>query len=705
MENRCIHINNNITFSNTFTFQDCNITMAPGVELAVVQGGYLKIFNSELHGCEAMWKGIRSAGKLNLASSLIRDAQNGVTLVQLDDYTPYSKIVDTKFKNNFIGITNDRTNGSTHVLTLDGCRFSGGGLIPNYTGQQPLAHSNGGLSGIKVFGYDMTISETNSFEKLMNGILASKSMIRVEAAKFSEIRTAYGSNIYTGLNYFYAPNFNRSAAINLQLSCIAHVSGNAWDDLAEPEFIACEFGVCGFRSYVDVSNCKLGSFDNPGQAIRRTAILVEQANQNTGFYLSANKIRSENTGIEIRQSSGLNQYSQIKANNVTVKNPLSIGIKISNNNDGNNILVQNNTINLIANLALSQETVGMHISGANGISLTDNKIRRKEVSRGKGIRMENSEGAYVFCNHVLGWDEPGEPDHNSQMADRDNFGFYFINSPNATITNNLSEHTRVGFQFVASNLGISFKENTMNKHGNASNLGAGLLLGFNTDITTYSLEQETTPVLIGNHTDARNQWLNMNNAIGAKKPFGASIQQNRFFVNNQFSGLINDFYPTHSPEEYDDCINDPFFVCGPDDTAPVDYICAYNGSPLQGYRIANPENVSTVINDFLADSISFTSFNDEMLYQIKKDLDAMLFDSLLQMPDTGRIALLNQLLVESNTRELNKISRLAGKFKADSTIALNLKSLVSNLDSLQTLIANLNEALVLDTLNQESILA
>ncbi len=318
--------------------------------------------------------------------------------------------------------------------------------------------------------------------------------------------------------------------------------------------------------------------------------------------------------------------------------------------------------------------------------------------------MENSEGAYVFCNHVLGWDEPGEPEHNNQMADRDNFGFYFINSPNATITNNLSEHTRVGFQFVASNLGISFKENTMNKHGNATNTGAGLLLGFNTDITTYSNEQETTPVLIGNHTNARNQWLNMNNAIGAKKPFGNS-SPNYFTVNNQFSGLINDFYPTHSPEEYDDCINDPFFVCGPGDTDPLDYVCAYNGSPLQGYRIANPENVADVLNAFLADSISFISFNDEMLYQIQKDLDAMLFDSLLQMPDTGRIALLNQLLVESNTRELNKISSLAGKFKADSTVALNLKSLVAQIDSLHTLIANLNELLILDTLNQESILA
>ena len=668
-EGKCLLITSNITISNTIVFTNCNLKFKPGKEIRVLQEGNLQFIGCNLQGCDRMWKGIWNEGKISMENSFLRDAQYGITMVKKNGYWPGTQLINTEFSHNFIGLTN-QINGALHSYNITGCNFYGGGLLPNFTGQSPYAHPNGGLAGIRVFGFDISISETNTFSGLYNGIIAEKCVLEVTNAMFNAIRNSNGNNIYSGNTYFLNGPV-RSAAINLQRGAIGEISGDE-TEISGPRFLGCDIGISAFSATIRAKYCNMGNELLPVGI----GIYTYKSQFDNGFYLYKNRIKAKRIGLFVLQSSSITQNNGIvEENNITTYHNVSHGIMVYNYGDGTNLYIGNNTINLLNDGTSIQQAInGIVILNAKGIQLFDNKIRRRYPTKGNGIVLFGSPSSDLMCNNVLGWDVENEPNNNAELANAENVGIYIYGSPNTSVNANHSANTKVGLKFAGDNTGIAITNNKMAWHGNSEHPGVVLCLVFNCDVNDNGSAQEAVPVIIGSHNNALNIWEpNSIVGLGAKKPI-SNGEPNKFFVQNNFSSDISQFYPSHFPENYSFCQIDQFFTCAEGESEEFNFPCSYNGSSLQGYRLANTNNLLEILSRIVNSSLNFEVFNNEMLYIIKKNMDGLLFENLLQIPDTGRIAMLNQILIQSNIRKLNKVDKLINEYAIDSLTQIVLKT-------------------------------
>lgn len=705
-QNKCFLINSDITISNTIIFTNCNLKFDSGKELRILEQGQLKFNNCTLQGCARMWKGIWNEGRLSMQNSYLRDAHNGITMVTANNYWPNTTLINTQFSNNFISLTNSN-NGVWHAYKIFYCKFLGGSLLPNYFGQSPFAHPNGGLAGIKVFAFDFSINATNSFSGLFNGIMAEKCLLKVNGTKFSNIANSNGSGIYTGSNYFLNGNNTTSAGINLMPGAVGTISGIGVDDDNMAMFLNCRVGINAFKAELIVNNCLIGTPTQPViDGIKTTKSMFE-----AGFKIENNKIRAKRNGISIIQSSSLvQQYGRIINNNISIYGTTSLnygsignGIKISNEGDGKNIWVCDNSINLLyasnQQNGPDEDIRGIDVTGASIIQMSNNKIRRKFVTKGKGISIINSPHSRISCNHTLGWDIEDEPVDNDALRTVDNIGLYLENSGNSTILGNITQHTRLGIQFVNANDGIDFYKNTMRDNK------LGLCLGaFDIDMVDDGTYQESIPVSIGPQYNRMNMWEG-NMEFGAKKLL-SNDQSNIFKVKSGGNNNIDMYYPEHFPADQFYCFNEPFFICLSDlpdeqDLAPLN--CTYSGSQIQGYRLANPDNIKEIAEKLVDNSLFFDNYNAEMKYAIKKNIDFLWHDSLLILPDTGNFVQFKEVLSGSNIRKYNSIDKIMNRFVLESSVETQFNENKNGLESLYLQYKYYDSLYTTDNFSNESV--
>ncbi len=740
---KCIYFSQNISIGNTLSFFNCNLTFGPGIEIDIRESGNVKISRSQLHGCKFMWTGIRNLGKLYIESSTVGDAQYAINLIENvnnpNGPNPSTSLNNVELSHNFIGITNEKINdGNKHDTKFRGVDFVGGNLLLNFEGQYPEAHPTNGLSGIKLNNFNsmtnyLVIDISNSFSDLTNGIILNRSLLRIgntdgsnlsytPTTMFSNIRSFMGSDqFYSGSDYYFYESFKNSGIIATDKSYVMMIGASASGiDLpqfinAEPEFINCEFGICLNRSGARIMNTTFGSILQP---IRRTAVVVEQPSQSYAFSIYQNRIRSLRMGINVRTSTNLNNSgSSISNNNISMLSPISRGIVLANlysttQTDGSIPLkVSENTINLLGSptFFFNANHHGIWAMSSPKLEISGNFIRRKNVTDGTGILGNDITGATISCNEVIGWDVPCEDQNNTMLPNVINKGISLYGCDNCDVINNTTSDTRVGIQFIESNSETVLQQNVMRNHGNSNFRGIGLVFGTNTDPNNLGWIQGNSEIAatFDDQLNSANRWVTPSNSqwmLGAKKPawYGQNI---RLFVNNYNQGQINEFYPSHQPVNPNNCQIDPFFRClsGSENIVPSDCDA---GSTLEGFRLANGNNVISLVEKYLNNQISYDYYEPEMLYAIEKSIDAMLVDSQLTISNdsTGALAEFDAFMEATSTRELNKIQKQIERFRIDSAQFAALVFKQAILDSLSLYISSLHSQLSDSTLTSDSLI-
>ncbi len=115
-------INGNLLINAPLTFSLCELTMGEASQM--IQNQPVSIFNSYIHGCNKMWKGILSNHKLNILHSFIEDAQTAIQTTNPNH--PSISLNDVLFNKNYssVSIGNTINASSQNNFRITNCIFT-----------------------------------------------------------------------------------------------------------------------------------------------------------------------------------------------------------------------------------------------------------------------------------------------------------------------------------------------------------------------------------------------------------------------------------------------------------------------------------------------------------------------------------------------------------------------------------------------------
>ncbi|MCB0659343.1 MAG: PKD domain-containing protein, partial [Saprospiraceae bacterium] len=173
-------ISTSFTKSDFVAYQGAKIILNPsGTSQAPYYKGVSEFYGCNFYGCEQMWQGIETQGHTaNFLGGSIRDALYGIHVN--NDGNLLTRSVE--FSNNFVGMY--FTSSPSHLIV--GNHFTGGGLLPGYSGMPSYANKNlcGIYSGGAKFNpnftgfsgnFSLNVGKLddleNVFENMNNGII------------------------------------------------------------------------------------------------------------------------------------------------------------------------------------------------------------------------------------------------------------------------------------------------------------------------------------------------------------------------------------------------------------------------------------------------------------------------------------------------------------------------------------------------------
>jgi hypothetical protein len=261
------------------TFSSADVSMQPGSAI-IVEQGHLRIRGSSyLHGCNAMWQGIRVGNGAQVSvgeSSTIEDA---CMVIHADEGSTIN-ISSATFNRNLIGLYSDEdfNLATLSEMTFD-CTSALSGPLPMQYSEAGIKVLNGNLLDIGVNGLSK-----NEFKNLNNGIIAFNKSVMVQNTTFSNIKQQ-GSDAYPLLGY----------------GIYAHAHGVS-------PISPFTFTQTGLGSTASFSDCTTGIYVNAMTADisantmngMKDGIITEFCHQNIDIH--DNTINCTSTGIEMSQS-------------------------------------------------------------------------------------------------------------------------------------------------------------------------------------------------------------------------------------------------------------------------------------------------------------------------------------------------------------------------------------------------------------------
>jgi hypothetical protein len=466
---------------------------APGVELSVNIGNTLRIFRSELRGCDRLWKGIKlnTRSYLRFINNKIHDALYAIEMVDFSRIT----IVNNEFTDNYIGLykADMGTLGSITQLgsPMNGNEFTTStfGLLPAYEGQ-PLSTGSIGRAGIVLNncrslqigkpGAFLLPDRGNDFENLQNGIITFNSDITVldpfikgMVGNFDATQTSFpGINgdfqQLEGFGIF--SDGDESSSLKVEKGWIEdmvrgiHVqsTGNSVVDVTETEFIDLQDGIimASWHGIFDI-NIK----DNKPVQFRQYGV---------GYFNQSGIIEALNVEDNtITQTSGSENY------------PLMAGVRLSNQ------FWQEVRANVFSNTitALEFGCDGIHLDRCKNSIVEGNDIDHIGTQSGffrggpTGVFVEEGESNFIFSN-VIDYAITG-----GQAISR---GIEAVNHPEGVYCCNSTDGHTQGLRFKGNSPG-SIRQNELNTHD------IGLLCEENTAI---GLQEHPGNQWLGTYSDA-----------------------------------------------------------------------------------------------------------------------------------------------------------------------------------------------------------
>lgn len=652
----CLIIQNDLLINNDFTFSNCVVTVLAGKEISVenVTGRLSLINNTIVKGCNKMWKGINNAGELNISNSEIRDAQIGV----LANRQPNSRtnLFFAIFKNNFIGLKNSEI-GQNHQVNFKHVLFEGGTLLPMYDNQYP-EHQNHSLAGIiAVENFLLNVTTGTRFVNLCNGIIAHNSIIKIYRPDMENINlfnTSYSGNLYWLADQILGlPNSTNQTPVNgnaiyATAFSVLYVTGPANEGLPSSftNFNNCVNGIVCNQSAMILKNTK---FDNVTNGVR----LSNMAGQ--AYQITNNTLYTRFNGIRLLHNDGANP-SVIAFNRLFSVYPFSqfpnvninTGIVVASFASASNIRIFENDIEALQ---------GITLTNAEKIFLKNNRVKitpfiniplLPNFDVGAGISLANTPNAILECNEVEG------NAINKQRA------FNFQLSPNSFTFNNTTKNSRIGFVFQGDCHAMMFEKNTINSH-------------------SIGLEITATGVL-GTIVNGQNKWTGNYTIASARRMSNLTLASlNSFTVKVPASPV---FYPLMTLSPLNSFCEGNFFFCDQGLPDPSDPECFPMVNIFSNGIAENNINTKFEIAEGLANqTISFEAYNQSLLSQLTRSIEADVATGALVLPDTGFFIPFKQTLQLSNERRFNQADHVLTKPLNDSSQTLLFNSKLQELNA------------------------
>lgn len=218
LSDKTIEINGVYQITQNVTFLNCNFKMRPGASIMITPtatNAEITFDGCKFFGCGSMWLGITidasGASFLDFTfdSCWVEDAYIALTL---DEGKPYQYAVfNTKFINNYIGISNRKQTGGAGSMinaVLAGNLFTSTYSLSAIPGSMqnlpmpfhPLAYA--GVNYVKAhamigtFSSDPNNNTTNYFFCLVYGIVADNCSISAKNNDFQDLNSGYGRGIW-----------------------------------------------------------------------------------------------------------------------------------------------------------------------------------------------------------------------------------------------------------------------------------------------------------------------------------------------------------------------------------------------------------------------------------------------------------------------------------------------------------------------------
>ena len=207
-------------FSNTHWY------CGPGSEI-ILSATLMINSRSVLEGCDKMWKGIRNYGyNLSLTNSFISDAHYAIAV---GIGGPKLTILNSEFKNNYIGIYNYYTSFPQNIILtqgriLDNTFTFDGQLKEPYEGQS-LAF-NRSYCGVRLNNVTKFTIQGGIFENLMYGVQTSKTDLTAINVEFNRCDVGISMQELTGKNRIYKDCYfinNKHKGIEIGFSTMGEV--------------------------------------------------------------------------------------------------------------------------------------------------------------------------------------------------------------------------------------------------------------------------------------------------------------------------------------------------------------------------------------------------------------------------------------------------------------------------------------------------
>jgi hypothetical protein len=506
------YIADSLVVSDTLRFLNCQLIMAAGSSINILNSGTLILNETTVIGCDTMWQGINVSllGRLFISeNSLVADANIAVTARNKTIVSIINSNLLDNVRNVFIPITSG-TAVNDVVLTMygDSIGVLKNQFLPRYNGQ--AAFGSIPMSGVETNRWVGTIGTTglekNVFFNMMRGIVGKVSSITCENNDFIDMI----KDITAPSNLSDHGKGITMASDSLQTASNLHVKANNY-------FYNNLYGVYTARCNTTVRGVLMDTV--------RYGVHVRNSYLSTVSDISANTINAYFRGIDLLNNAGSGGIS-VRGNFINVYSTLSASaaIYLSENTSGNaRYTIDGNIIDY-------KSSYGIVSQNAKYVVITENVLTQPSFTQSTsnyGILLNNADTSVVSCNSVTSANNP---------LYTYSTGIDISLSDKTTITCNTTSGHHKGIFFGGGNAETDFRGNTIGIHY------VGLYLN------SAAVISQQPPVTIPMPEYHGNVWLDSVNYLSG---YGAvnlndSVQPNlqaSLFSTNQSVNFHNPFIP------------------------------------------------------------------------------------------------------------------------------------------------------------------
>lgn len=433
-------IKGTLTINQNAAFVGVNVSLEQGARIVINPNVTLDIRNSHLYGCDYLWRGIivQSSGTVNISTSKIEDALSAVEIMDKANVYVSQSIFDNNHR--AIYMPSSQNPGQSiggHLISENQFLCTDQDLkpfSPIIDLSAPISYSGIEIHGVTnnfiVSGPDLADNYTgtpvepgNIFDGIMTGIITVDSKMDVRGAQFKDIQSITGSPL-SGIGIYAEGHFGDMSTLNQ-----SGLGNLTIPNTPTASFINCDVGI---------------------------------SLRNVNAQIGNNRMENVNTGIGAYGL--LMRDLEITRNNLHCNEK---GIFINQDGPFSRLLVENNTIFMLAESAMVQE-VGIHITDISSIQTNAMILHNQvELQQGEiGIFM-NACNKYILANNEVNLAQDGQTGYSITGSkflgvscnragtllplSSNTRGFEIANTTESVYNCNTAESTNIGMRFTGGN--------------------------------------------------------------------------------------------------------------------------------------------------------------------------------------------------------------------------------------------------------------